>query len=287
MRTGATGGMSVCAVIGIIIAVLALVIAFIPLLNYLAFPIAIAGLVLAAIGIVGTVRRLKRGRVIGIIATVMNVGALVAAFIMQSIYLQAAANAVNEAEEAVGGIDWEQVQGDASSFFDGAVEIFSNELGIDVLNEGESASEALGNLAEDAKKTVGELGEAIDDEFGGWQYEGSVVAIDGVSVRPDISQRDSAVATITWTNNDDKEHVFASSYLVTAEQSGRSLSPSVVEDLNDTPTHQSVAPGETITFEQSFSLAGSEPVTVKVVPVSYNGDGASVAEMTADVYSQS
>lgn len=84
---------TVCGIVGIVFGALAVVLSFIPIINNLAFVLALVGFVLGIIAIVGVIRGKKQGKALSIVAIVLSVIAMVVTLSMQS----AASKAFDEA----------------------------------------------------------------------------------------------------------------------------------------------------------------------------------------------
>ncbi len=85
-------GITICGIIGLVFGAIAFALSFILIINNFAFIIGLVALVLSIIGLVGTLRGKKTGKVVAIIATILSVLSLVITLVMQ----QAASDAIDD-----------------------------------------------------------------------------------------------------------------------------------------------------------------------------------------------
>ena len=109
--TGKPQSMTVCGIIGVVFAALAVVLSFIPIINNLAAILGVIGAVLALIGLVGAARGKKKGKAVSVIGVVLSVLAIIITLAMQS----AASKAIDDSAKATKGIEASQPQTSAKT----------------------------------------------------------------------------------------------------------------------------------------------------------------------------
>lgn len=87
--------LSACAVVGLVLGAVALLTSFLPIINNMSFVVAFAGAVFAIVGIIGTSRGSKNGKVVAIVALVVCILSAAVVLATQSMYSAALDDAVN------------------------------------------------------------------------------------------------------------------------------------------------------------------------------------------------
>ena len=77
---------SVGAIVGLVLGILALLTSLLPIINNMSFAVGLIGIVFSLIGMVGCLRGKKSGKVLAIVAVLVNVVALVLVLASQSVY---------------------------------------------------------------------------------------------------------------------------------------------------------------------------------------------------------
>ena len=86
---------SVAAIVGLVLGIIAIVMSWMPIVNNIAFFVAVVGAVFALVGVVGTVRGKRAGKGLAIAALAVNVAAVAIVLGTQSMYGAAIDEAVN------------------------------------------------------------------------------------------------------------------------------------------------------------------------------------------------
>lgn len=94
-ETGEKRGTSAMAIAGLVLGILAAVSSWVPIVNNLSFVVGAIGLVLAVVGLVGTLRGRRSGRGVAIAAVVVNAAALAVVLASQSAMSAAIDDAVD------------------------------------------------------------------------------------------------------------------------------------------------------------------------------------------------
>ena len=89
---------SVAAIVGLVLGILALLTSFLPFINNFSFFIAAIGFIFALVGTIGTLRGKRSGKVLAIVALIINIAAIAIVLVTQSAYSKAIDDATSGAD---------------------------------------------------------------------------------------------------------------------------------------------------------------------------------------------
>lgn len=99
-QNGQKAPRSAMAITGLVLGIIALVTSFMPFINNLSFILAVLGAIFSIVGVVGCMRGKRAGKVMAIVALVLNVAACAAVLLTQGAYSKAIDDATNGATVA-------------------------------------------------------------------------------------------------------------------------------------------------------------------------------------------
>ena len=228
------------AIAGLVLGIIGILGSVVPLLNLLSMPLTIVGLALAIAGFVVTNRGTRGGKGIAIAGIVLGALSLVIILVM---YGGAAGSASRTATPAKSTAATASASAPAAS--------------------ASASSAAKQSSAATSKK-----------------YE---VTIDDARTAEDYKGNPVIIVRFSWTNNSDKATSFAVAAFPKCFQNGVQLDTGiVVNDIDSDGYLADVKPGYGTSLEMAYSLKDDSPVTVEVGPL-VNTKGEVWAEATFDV----
>ncbi|KFF31575.1 DUF5067 domain-containing protein [Bifidobacterium bombi] len=235
-------GNSVCGIIALVLGVLAFILSFIPIVNNFAAIIAVIGVILAVVGLIGVFRGKKKGKALTIIATILNVLAIVITLGMQS----GLSKSLNDSTSK-----------SASSSVSAPKDSGSSK---DAKKGDGSKSAAKGG----AQDTEGDLGHA------------HVKIVSAARSGNDYNGAPTALVTYQWTNKDTKNTAFSVATHAQAFQNGQALDLAIYTDApagyDANSSLAELQPGANGTVTQGYVLKDSSPITVEITDfISTNG----------------
>ena len=225
-----TTGMGIA---GLVLGILAVPPAFIPLMNFLTLPLAVVGIVLAAVGFSAVRKGKAKGKGIAVAGIVLNIIAIGIFILMYGTSAAVTGAAVSTA-------------GDAAS----------------KQASTQASSQAQSTQASSQEAQVDSSESAAEEEA---EYQ---VRITKASLAKDYSGKKAAVITYKWKNNSDKAMSFASALYPKVYQDGVQLDTAIVSGLGDSNYLKDVKPGYGTTVQLAYKLENTkDPVEVEVGPL--------------------
>lgn len=213
------------AIAGLVLAILAAITSFIPIVNNLSFVVAILSLVLAIIGMVGISRGKHSGKGIAIAGIVISVLSIVIVLGTQSIY----SDAVDEAFEGPQAQSSSSAQDSSSS----------------------DASSAESDESQPAQQDTDFSNLSVGDSV--TLDNGLVVSVD--SVQTGLANFDGSEVTgvtVTYTNNGDANASFNSYDWKAEDASGAQRDTTIYTEGDDDLSYGELSPGGTVTGSVYF-----------------------------------
>lgn len=234
-------GTSVAGVVALVLGILAFILSFIPIVNNFAAILAVIGAIFAIFGLVTVFRGKKKGKVLTIIAVILNILALVITLSMQSA---------------------------ASKALDGSSSKSSSSSSSAPAKSGKS-EDAQSKAKAGVQDTEGDLTSA------------HVKIVSAVRSNNDYQNAPTVLVTYQWTNKSDKNAPFMTATNAQVFQNGQALDPAVYdndpEGYNETSTLADLQPGASGTATVGYVLKDGSPITVEVTDLISVDDTAKVS----------
>lgn len=218
-------GKSGLGIAGLILGIIAILTSFIPIVNNISFFIALVGLILSIIGMVGVSKGKTSGKGLTIAALVLNILSLIIVLATQALFTAVLDEATNTTSDSI-------VASSSSSS-----------------ESGESSSAVTPATSSSASSQSSTAKYAV--------------TIDGCKQTQDYAGKPAIVVSYTWTNNSDSATNFIVAISNQAYQNGVELDTAIVMDADTASLMSDVKPGASTTVQQAFLLDDTSDVTIE------------------------
>ncbi|KFF31578.1 DUF5067 domain-containing protein [Bifidobacterium bombi] len=242
-------GNTVCGIIALVLGVLAFILSFIPLVDTFAILLAIVGVILSVVGLVGVFCGKKTGKVLTIIATVLNVLALIISFAMMA----GLSKAMNE----------DVTKSQSSS-------AIAPKHDHDSKDSGKASGGAKSNSKGGTQDSEGDLPHA------------HVKIVSAVKSVNDFDGKPTALVTYQWTNKDTKNSDFITAMRAVVFQNGKELettfysSENTPQGYDQSSESRELQPGASETTTVAYIVSDNSPLTVEVTDL-FGSDTAKIS----------
>ncbi len=233
------------AIAGMVLGIIALITSLIPIINNFSFFIALIGVVLAIIGMVGIAKGKAKGKGFAITGIVLNVIAIIAVLASQAFY---------------------------GAVLDAASESLKTPSAVSQSSSSRTASTSSSSMTASSSSSSSSTSAAAD----------YTVTIDGMQLGKDYQGKQIAIITYTFTNNSPRDVSFTGTIDAEAFQNGVELSTAITTEIDASKSLNQIKTGATTTVQQAYTLTDTSPVTVEVSELMDFSDTV-IAEKTFNV----